>query len=153
MDIISHLTLLEPQFQRMCCESGIDSADLRQEVWLRCQRAYPSHDWENPDARKLLTAIARNFMRDRWKNRHRENSAFKKAAIHDGQDGDFREFENHEYLAVRISRLPAIYQQCLQAVLFTGETSKAAATRLGIRPSTFRTRIKRAYEFLRAMEV
>ena len=136
--------------------SGRDAADdLLAEVWLRAYAARGHYDERWQDARPWLYAIARNVLREHW----REVGAVRDggpvvhlSAIEDPwPDVDARLDAAAKLSALRgaLAELASTDREVLLLVTWEGLTPTQAAVALGIPPGTARSRLHRARAAMR----
>ncbi|MCI0380208.1 MAG: hypothetical protein L0215_21700 [Gemmataceae bacterium] len=156
MKLIDQLEALKSRIVGLC-RSNHDGDDLYQDVWIRCRVSVTEQFWRNPQPALIMT-IARNLLRDHQRRRECERKFLAGIASKGDEQfltkscgADVEEREARQSLRSAICRLPDRYRMCIELVLEQSGTSESNAAFLGMEPSTFRTRTRRARAKLRSL--
>lgn len=123
--------------------------DLVQDTWVSALRSPPT---ATGDARPWLARVVRNLASNARRSRGRREareSTVRREDVVPGSDDLAQHAEVQRLVAEAVTRLPDPLRDAVVLRYFQGLDSTVAAQRLGVPPSTLRTRLQRAIETLR----
>jgi len=126
--------------------------DLLAEVWLRAYAGRFGYDTERADARPWLYGIARNVLREHWRNGSSDEPAVlqeERVDPWDGVDARLDSAERAKAVISAVRGLPAAEREVLLLVAWEQLTPAETARVLGVAQGTVRSRLHRARVTLR----